>query len=456
MGGKPTLIERPAAWGLGLFAVGLAATIAIYYPGIMTADTWYVYNDISAQNAGDWQSPVMVAIWGFLERFLPGSPPGPIFLLIATLYWAAFAVLAAAFRRRAAAAAILVVLAAFSPPAFLMVGVIWRDVLMSVCWLLAAALGLTAGSAARQGPRLALKAAGLSLIALGVLMRPNALFGAPVLAAYVIWPNAFSFKRWALAYVPGVIVFYAVIQIMFYAVLDARRQNLIHSVFVFDLGGMSALTGENLFPGKWSNAESIFVADGCYQPAYWDTYWWMDPCSWVMDRLDSETPEQKKLFGTADLFDAWKRTVLAHPVAYLQHRLLHFAAFLSFRDQQTIEYTTVDEPDKPGPRNPVFAALRGLHDAWQRTFIFLPGFWLAIAVAAAALAWRERASPGGAFVLGVTLSALAYLGTFLFFGVASAYRYAYWPVLADLASIVALVSVWRTQAVALAVQPSRA
>ena len=254
----------------------------------------------------------------------------------------------------------------------------------------------------------------------------------------------------------GVLVFFAVIQIMFYVVLDARRQNLIHSVFVFDIGGMSALTGENLFPGNWSPGESIFIADGCYQPAYWDTYWWMDPCSWVMDRLDSETADHKKLFGTPELQSYWLKTVLAHPVAYLHHRFLHFTSFLTFRDQQTIEYDTVDAADKPGPRNPAFSALRALHDAWQRTFIFLPGFWLLFAVAAAALAWRERASPGGTYVLGVTLAALAYLGTFFFLGVASAYRYAYWPVLADLTSIAALAAAFRRQSVTPLIEPSRA
>lgn len=455
-GGRNGIWQRPGLFGLAVFAIGLVVTIAVYFPGIMTADTWYVYNDISAPNAGDWQSPVMVVTWGFLQRFLPGSPPGPMFLLIATLYWAAFAVLATAFARRSPLAAVLTVVAALSPPAFLMAGVIWRDVLMSVAWLLAASLALSAAPLPRSPGRFALQGLGLCLVAFGLLMRPNALFAAPVLAAYVIWPSAFSLKRWLLAYVPGVLVFFAVIQIMFYVVLDARRQNLIHSVFVFDIGGMSALTGENLFPGNWSPGESIFIADGCYQPAYWDTYWWMDPCSWVMDRLDSETADHKKLFGTPELQSYWLKTVLAHPVAYLHHRFLHFTSFLTFRDQQTIEYDTVDAADKPGPRNPAFSALRALHDAWQRTFIFLPGFWLLFAVAAAALAWRERASPGGTYVLGVTLAALAYLGTFFFLGVASAYRYAYWPVLADLTSIAALAAAFRRQSVTPLIEPSRA
>ena len=442
-----------SSWfGLAVFVVGLAITAAIYYPGIMTADTWYVYGDIPAESAGDWQSPVMTWIWGRLQTFLPGSPPGPMFLLIATIYWAAFGVLTNAVARRSPRMAILVPIVALSPPAFLLVGVIWRDVLMAACWLLAAALGLSAAGSRRY--RMVFQGLGLALIALGLLMRPNALFGAPVLAAYVIWPSAFSLKRWALLYVPGVVVFYAVIQIAFYGLLHARVQHLTHSILVFDLGGISAFSGTNQFPGKWSEAESTFIVDGCYQPAYWDTYWWKDPCSWVMDKLDGDQPDQKKLFGTPELFDAWKKAVIAHPVAYLQHRLSHFKTFLTYELQQTVEYTTIDQPDKPGPRNAVIQSLRRLHDAWQRSIVFLPGLWLALALALLALAWGRRSTPGGTYALGVGLSAIFYLGTFLFFGVASAYRYAYWPVLADLTGFVAVLASYRLRQAVPGVRPT--
>ena len=37
---------------------------------------------------GDWQSPVMVWLWGLIDPIAPGA--GSMFLLIATTYWLGF------------------------------------------------------------------------------------------------------------------------------------------------------------------------------------------------------------------------------------------------------------------------------------------------------------------------------------------------------------------------------
>ena len=64
-----------------LLAVGFGLTLLIFYPGVMTYDAKFVYEDIAKGTFGDWQSPVMVWLWGLIDPIAPGA--GSMFLLIA-------------------------------------------------------------------------------------------------------------------------------------------------------------------------------------------------------------------------------------------------------------------------------------------------------------------------------------------------------------------------------------
>ena len=123
---------------LVLAAASFALTLWLFYPGVMTYDAKFVYQDAMTGFRGDWQSPVMTSLWAWIDPIAPGS--ASIFLFDAALYWLAFAVLALAIARRSLLAAIILLLLALSPPALMFVGIIWRDVLLAGMWLLAAAL----------------------------------------------------------------------------------------------------------------------------------------------------------------------------------------------------------------------------------------------------------------------------------------------------------------------------
>ena len=81
-----------------MIAGGYGLTLLVFYPGVMTYDARYVYEDIAAGFLGDWQSPVMTVLWSFIDPIAPGS--ASMFLLIATLYWLAFGLLAFTIVRR--------------------------------------------------------------------------------------------------------------------------------------------------------------------------------------------------------------------------------------------------------------------------------------------------------------------------------------------------------------------
>ncbi|MGB7939304.1 MAG: hypothetical protein WCF72_11890, partial [Pseudolabrys sp.] len=46
-----------------LVAAGYGLTLLVFYPGVMTYDAKFVYEDIAKRTLGDWQSPVMTVLW---------------------------------------------------------------------------------------------------------------------------------------------------------------------------------------------------------------------------------------------------------------------------------------------------------------------------------------------------------------------------------------------------------
>jgi hypothetical protein len=85
------------------------------------------------------------------------------------------------------------------------------------------------------------------------------------------------------------------------------------------------------------------------------------------------------------------------------------------------------------PDRPAFVALVYVHDRLKATPLFRAGAWLLVCVIACGFSWRRRATPEGAFAVGICGSAAVYVLSFLAVGVASDFRYAYWAVLAGIA-----------------------
>ena len=127
--------RRVALLIAALCSAGFALTLWVFWPGIMTFDARYIYMDMTKGFYGDWQSPVMIVLWRLIDPIAPGT--GSLLLLTASLYWLAFGVVALTVARRSPLLALVLPLLALSPPAFVFVGIIWRDVLFAIMWLLA-------------------------------------------------------------------------------------------------------------------------------------------------------------------------------------------------------------------------------------------------------------------------------------------------------------------------------
>jgi len=426
---SPRRLWRFLAIG-ALMVAGYALTLAIFYPGIMTYDAKYVYQDIASGARGDWQSPVMTTLWGLIDPVAPGA--ASMFLLMATCYWLAFGCLAIALARTAVSVSLLLIVLALLPPAFVFVGIIWRDMLLAFSWLLAAAVAFAAAKGAARY-RVPAQVLALALCAFGVLLRPNALIAAPILCAYVIWPCRISLKRTALLFVPAMVGLFALVQVVYYGVLGATRQHPLQTIMVFDLGGISHFSKENQFPVSWSESETAMLLNDCYQPTQWDIYWKQyEPCAFVMRKIERD----KGLFGTPAITDAWEHAILRHPLGYLRHRAAFMWNFLT-GDNMTMWLADVEHPEENVfVDRASFVALVALHDRLKPTPLFSVGAWLLVCMVACGFAWRRRQSPQGAFTFGVCGSAILYVLTFAVVGVASDFRYGYWAVLAGIAGSV--------------------
>jgi len=415
-----------------LLLIGFVLTLLIFYPGIMTFDSKYLHEYAMKGTMGDWQSPVMVRLWALIDPLAAGA--ASMFLLIVVTYWLGFGLLSLALASRGRMVALLLPLLAMTPPALALVGVIWRDVLFATCWLLAASLGYAAAGQ-RSWTRVTGQVLALTLVVFGVLLRPNALLAAPILAAYAIWLSQMSLRRTAILYIPAVLVFFGSVQLVYYGMLGAKREHPLQTIMVFDLGGVSHFAKANQFPVEWSEAENAMLLDKCYQPTMWDIYWRLEPCDFVMRKVERE----KGLFGTSAISTAWLAAMLRHPIAYLQHRSAFMWNFL-VGDNLTMWTADIENPgnDVFADRT-VFAAFRAAHDVLKSTPFLRAGFWLVACLVLCGIAW-SRAPREAAFVSAVCGSAAIYVLTFYGVGVASDFRYGYWAVLAAMAGGVVLLA----------------
>jgi hypothetical protein len=437
---QPSTIAIDTAYGAMvlvcvLACAGFVLTILVFFPGYLTRDGTYVHTYVQTGYLGDWQSPLMTIVWRLIDPISPGS--GSVFLLVATLYWLGFAITALAVAGRSAGLAIALLLLAFAPPAFMFLAMIWRDVFFGTVWLLAAAIVYFVTD--RSSPlRWTVRGLALVLVGFGLLLRPNAIIAAPLLVAYVAWPARFEWKRAALLFVPALLAGYGLIEIVYYGILSVHRNNPLHQVFVFDLGGITYFTRENQFPVSWSadGYEDALLITRCYEPDHWDSYWTLDPCQFVMNRLESK---DDVVFGTPRLAESWLKAVAGHPLAYLGHRLTYLWTFLAGANT-TLELERLHLVNRvPIARNQYFLTIVALHNLLKSTALFRVGTWLGVAAAVCALTWRGRGTAPGAFAISIVASGIVYILSFGVFGVAADFRYAYWCVLASLAGLIPAV-----------------
>ncbi len=405
-----------------LLALGHAL---LFWPGIMTWDAIRQYGQALSGQYDDWHPPAMNWLWRQLGIFGAGS--APMLALQIVLYWGGTGLwMQAAYRRGAGRGRWLPVamlgVFALSPIALVLIGTVLKDSLFAGALLLAS--GMLA--VAQPGAWRVRLTAALVLIAAATL-RFNAVPAClPVLllALPAAWRRTLPrlTASAVLAAVPLVLALP-----LANAALHAKRSGVELSLVIYDLGGIGRYSGVNVFPPT-ATPDPVGVNAACYSPVSWDRYaWWgAAPCEIGFETL------RRPLQSGHGPYGWWAAAVLAHPLAYAQHRLAHFDRNVRFivHDSDVPRLSLTSDPNPWGFSMPPSAVRTGVAQAatWLLTTpLGWPACWLALGIGLLVL---RPSLAGGDPAVALAWSGVLYGFSYLPLSVASEARYHFWTIAA--------------------------
>jgi hypothetical protein len=423
---------------------GLGLTTAAYYPGLMTQDSDYQLLQAQSFVFGDWHPPVMALVW----RLLLGLHDGPVGMLFLFLvgYWGSFWVMSAALKKRSAVAAWILVGFAFTPMLINFVGTIWKDVFLTIGFLVTCAAVVHAHFLRERIHRLS-SAALVVLVAASVSARHNAIFAGLALTILVLC-YTFDFRRreWRgamKACLLGTVVYVAAfgaIHAGITAIAQPKQTYPSSQLFLYDLVGISIRTNQWLLPP--SAEYNLANLPQCYEDKGWDLIWLR--CEDLID--DLRTTGEWEHLGSR-----WISAIATHPRAYLDHRGSYFASWFRESDndhlfvdssEKSVEYGFVKRRAYRLLKNYVLASaaqppLRMFftNNTWLILNILLTGIY--------AFAFVFRRSGEAFLPLFISLSGALYTVPLIFGGVAPDFRYIYWGIAASLICIPISVAIRR-------------
>jgi hypothetical protein len=412
-----------------------------FWPGIMIWDSGRQYAQALTGVFDDWHPPLMEAIWRLFIPWLAG--PGPMLLLQLALYGAALGALAQrSWRNGRAREAVWIASTGLFPPTALLLATIIKDALMAA--LLLAAFALISGADGRKFWRIA----GALLAVLASCLRFNAFLAALpllVLAMPARWMQTRGRAALALACATALLL---LAMPAANRLLRAEHSGVELSLVIYDLGGITAMSGQDAFPPIAGVTNPVAVNQTCYSTERWDTYsWWVDPVC----PIRFETVRAAFASSHRNPEVAWGTQILRHPVAYAGHRLAHWNIDTQFLTRAPVERWIVSASDPNDGNfqvapNPVNRAVAWAVRALNATPLGWPCCWVALAFALLLLG--ARLSDNRA-MLALAASALLYDLGYGVLSVASELRYYCWPMMATLIALVLFAGCWRRTPAAL-------
>jgi hypothetical protein len=423
-----------------LAAGGLAFDIVAYYPGQMSFDSGYAWWQARVGETSNTQSPMLIHIWRVLDSIVPG--PGLVFLLHLLLFWGGLTLIALGLRLRPRATSLMMGLAGFAPLVTVLRAHVWTDVGFAAALLVATgALAFFAQTGKRRWLLLALVA---GFYALG--LRQNALPAVLPLVVYAMH-RALAHDGTARG---RIVVGVASTLVLFGAVriINAHADHDLpawRAVAVFDLAALSIATERVLLPAQMIGP-GMDVADlkQAYEP--WSVGAVLTRTrNGIRDPITPGwTPAQ-----VAELRRAWLDACLAHPRAYVAHRLEVTAALFGthphdWPDAMKFVAAPVQVRDNP-PVPPNTTALHGwIFRAAERlrdTPVFAAWPCLLAGLVAAPFAWRRREHLAARVALVLIASGALYALPLIVLAPSAELRYTLWSCVAALiAGVLAFAS----------------
>jgi hypothetical protein len=417
-----------------LLLAAAALQLAAYRPGIMYWDAVRQYGQALSGDFDDWHPPAMGWVWRRFASVWPG--PTPMLLLQLGLYWTGFALLIA--RAGRSRLALTIAVCALLPFSLATMGSVLKDSLMAGALLSAA--GLIACGRVRW--------LAVALLLFAATLRFNALFAALPLLVIALPASWRATRAHFAGCVIGATVVLALAMPLANRAIGAKPSGVALSLVIFDLGGITEHSGVDAFP-PLPVANTVAVNHACYAPVRWDRYaWWVDePCPIQFAAIRDTFAAQHQ-----SPYVFWLRAILAHPIAYAEHRLAHTNINLRFLVRDEIE-RPVQPQSAPNPWGYAISQ-NGLERAIDAAAVWSAGTplgwpicWLALALGALFLNASGIARP-------LAISALLYGGTYLIFSVAPDLRYHLWTMVAAALAFVMASASAPPRRIALAALPT--
>ena len=428
--------ERAAVLGIAaLLGLAFALPLAAYWPGVMTWDAVREYGMALRDPIDDWHPPVMIWLWRQLLHV--GLGPGPMLLLQLALYVTGWGLVArSAWASGSRWGALALAACSLFPIALVLEGAVLKDCLMAGALLVA--LGLVAQPRATLPDRLA----ACVLLIFAATLRYNAVFACLPLVIAALPARWRATKVRLASAVFGSAVILASAAPVANRLIGARPSGVDYSQILFDLGGITWFSGTDAFPPVAGVADPTLVNRSCYHPALWDSYaWWTDaPCPIGWNNVPAWFSARRK-----SPVAWWLSAIVHHPIAYVDHRMRHFAVNSGLVAAARPDPVLPPRPDANpygfdiAPnllRSKLQAAATAIH--WSP--FGRPISWIAASAAILAVT-RKRVSP----LAGMAASSSLLFGlSYAVISVASDLRYHLWTALGALIALVGTLAAKRT------------
>lgn len=429
---------------LAIAAAGFALIMFAYWPGVMIDDARWQYQQAVDNAFEDWHPPIMAWVWRQL-MLLVAPGPAPMLIVQLLFYWGGFALLAGwASRSGRPRLAVALASCGWVPAPVALGGTVIKDVWMAGCLVLATGLILWRDAARSRMARMAFTASAVVALVLAAALRLNAIFACLPLALAAA-PRTFT-QSWPRCIATALMACLPLLAVgpAINAAVQADNTDVQLSLIIFDLGGITAHSGANVFPDMGVK-NAVAVNRRCYDPSEWDSYsdWAPRPCPLGFDRMQPMVDDED-----FDPRSVWLHAILAHPLAYAEHRLTHFNLetwlIVPHGPPFTAWSQSVDNPWGFRVRqNPLLRAVTAVADDAGATPIGWPFFWISVALAAFVIAVAARLP---AAVKAVAASAFLYGAGYAVVGVASGVRYYVWTISGGAIAAVLVIGELRARA----------
>jgi hypothetical protein len=430
-----------------LAVVGFFSSLLAFWPGFMEYDSYMQYGQaIGILPLENWHPASMTLLWRALITICNG--PQPMLLFQCLFYWSGFLYLALWLWRNTSKfmLALTAILVPFFPFLINFTGVIWKDTHMAVA-LFWAALLLVFGR--RSWSKLLIS---LLLIFYGLSVRHNGI--AAAMPLLILWSYRYlRYRNLNIKY--GVLLVSIAMLFVYFMVnfgmnrffsvektISPEEQRLNDIVFIKcnlnsgDFGVLERFYGETLIqiaPDK----RQVYLCDQVSLLAS------TDDTGIIFDQeilnIDTQSKEEQ-------ILGLWTRSVISHPLLYLEYRLRVYRTFLRPLSYPEPYYVLLDGMDDINPL-PVELSFEVLNPFGLTTLLidyvtffssskyyqlpFRPFFWLITLLLTTMLSAYKRQYS----VCLIAASGLLYIISFFPVLPAPDFRYCYYSMFAQILSI---------------------